>query len=450
MLKFHSLRIAELHPDADDAVAIALDVPPELRSEYVGLPGQHVVLRAELDGSEARRTYSLTNAPGEWPLRIVARVHVHGQMSRHLADDLRVGDQIDVLPPNGSLTPRSPRAGAGGRTFVGFASGCGITPVLSIVKTTLQADPANRFILFYGNSNTDRAMCLEELLGLKDRYIDRLALHFVMSREPQEVDLYNGRIDGGRVRELARTLFKADQVAEFFVCGPGDMIDQVSGVLRNLNVPVDRIHSEHFRDEGVPRESAVATADGVDRGVAAGGGGVESLAPGLGGRAAMTAQAGTSDGAPDIGGQSATTALGGTSDAAAASAAAPRGGQHGADAPGPGGQPALDASVAGPGGAPAVDRDMAQVTVLMDGRRRNFAMKMNDDTVLDAAARAGLELPFSCRAGVCSTCRTKVISGEVEMEQNYALEDWELAQGYVLACQSRCKTPTLELDYDEK
>jgi ring-1,2-phenylacetyl-CoA epoxidase subunit PaaE len=361
MLKFHSLRIAELNPDADDAVAIALDVPQELRSEYVGLPGQHIVLRTELDGSEARRTYSLTNVPGEWPLRIVARVHEHGRMSRHLADDLRVGDQIDVLPPNGSLTPRSLQAGAG-RTYVGFASGCGITPVLSIVKTTLQADPASRFILFYGNSNTDRVMCLEELLGLKDRFIDRLALHFVMSREPQEVDLYNGRIDGGRVRELARTLFKADQVAEYFVCGPGDMIDQVCGVLRDLNVPADRIHSEHFRDEGATRESAAVTADG----------------------------------------------------------------------------------------APAVDGDMAQVTVLMDGRRRNFTMKMNDDTVLDAAARAGLELPFSCRAGVCSTCRTKVISGEVEMEQNYALEDWELEQGYVLACQSRCKTPTLELDYDEK
>jgi len=375
MLKFHSLRIAELNPDADDAVAIALDVPQELRSEYVGLPGQHIVLRTELDGSEARRTYSLTTVPGEFPLRIVARVHENGRMSRHLADDLRVGDQIDVLPPNGSLTPRSLQTGTG-RTYVGFASGCGITPVLSIVKATLQADPANRFILFYGNSNTDRVMCLEELLGLKDRFIDRLALHFVMSREPQEVDLYNGRIDGGRVRELARKLFEANQVAEFFVCGPGDMIDQVSGVLRDLNVPADRIHSEHFREETVTRESAAATAQDVSVDVGSAG------------------------------------------------------------------------SVADDAGA--VDRDMAQVTVLMDGRRRNFTMKMNDDTVLDAAARAGLELPFSCRAGVCSTCRTKVISGEVEMEQNYALEDWELEQGYVLACQSRCKTPTLELDYDEK
>jgi len=375
MLKFHSLRIAELNPDADDAVAIALDVPQELRSEYVGLPGQHIVLRTELDGSEARRTYSLTTVPGEFPLRIVARVHENGRMSRHLADDLRVGDQMDVLPPNGSLTPRSLQTGTG-RTYVGFASGCGITPVLSIVKATLQAHPANRFILFYGNSNTDRVMCLEELLGLKDRFIDRLALHFVMSREPQEVDLYNGRIDGGRVRELARKLFEANQVAEFFVCGPGDMIDQVSGVLRDLNVPADRIHSEHFREETATRESAAATAEDVS---------------------------------VDVGGAG---------------------------------------SVADDAGA--VDRDMAQVTVLMDGRRRNFTMKMNDDTVLDAAARAGLELPFSCRAGVCSTCRTKVISGEVEMEQNYALEDWELEQGYVLACQSRCKTPTLELDYDEK
>src|ERR1700748_383753 len=136
MLKFHSLRIAELHPDADDAVAVALDVPQELRSEYVGLPGQHVVLRTELDGEEARRTYSLTNVPGEWPLRIVARVHEHGRMSQHLAEQISVGDHIDVLPPNGSLTPRSSEPGS---TYVGFASGCGITPVFSIIKTALQA-----------------------------------------------------------------------------------------------------------------------------------------------------------------------------------------------------------------------------------------------------------------------------------------------------------------------
>src|SRR5579871_781888 len=210
MLKFHSLTVAELQPDADDSVALALNVPLELRSEYVGLPGQHVVLRTQLQGAEARRTYSLTNVPGEWPLRIVVRVHEQGLVSRHLAEQLKVGDSIDVLPPNGSLTPRTLKKSDvnARRLYVGFASGCGITPLLSVINAVLRADPANQFILFYGNSNTGRVMCLEELLGLKDQFIDRLALHFVMSREPQEVDLYNGRIDAPRVRELAR-LFKA-------------------------------------------------------------------------------------------------------------------------------------------------------------------------------------------------------------------------------------------------
>jgi ring-1,2-phenylacetyl-CoA epoxidase subunit PaaE len=377
MLKFHPLRIAELQPDAEDAIAVTLEVPRELQSEYVGLPGQHVVLRTDVAGEETRRTYSLVNTPGEWPLRIVARVHENGCMSRHLAEHAKVGDQIDVLPPNGSLTPRLAPTGAGSvRAYVGFAAGCGITPLLSVAKAILQADPANRFILFYGNSSTGRVMCLEELLGLKDRYLERLALHFTMSREPQEVELYNGRLDAVRVRELARTLFKPDQVAEYFVCGPGDMIEQVSEALRELGVAAERIHGEHF---------TVATDH-----------------PG------------------------------------SISVAAPTGAST----------PPAPEAVAGSSAVPAADS--AEVTVLMDGRRRTFTMRMNDDTVLDAAMHAGLELPFSCRAGVCSTCRTKVVSGEVEMAQNYALEDWELEQGYVLACQSRVKTPTLELDYDEK
>jgi len=261
------------------------------------------------------------------------------------------------------------------RTYVGFASGCGITPVLSVAKAILQADATNRIILFYGNSSTGRVMCLEELLGLKDRFLDRLALHFVMSREPQEVELYNGRVDAARVRELARTLFKPDQVAEYFVCGPGDMIEQVSGALRELNVSAERIHGEHFTLADVVTVAHIAAST----------------------------------------------------------------------------PSAAHATVAVPATSTATrPMDSAEVTVLMDGRRRTFTMRMNDDTVLDAAMHAGLELPFSCRAGVCSTCRTKVVSGEVEMAQNYALEDWELEQGYVLACQSRVKTPTLELDYDEK
>ena len=241
-----------------------------------------------------------------------------------------------------------------------FAAGCGITPVLSIAQTLL-AQGARSVVLFYGNTGTARVMCAEELLALKDRNLGRLAVHFLMSREPQEVELYNGRLDADHVRKFARHLFEAAAVREYFVCGPGDMIEQVTGALRGLGVSGERIHAEHFS----------VSADAVT---------AAPVQP-----PALAAQSGVAD-----------------------------------------------------------------VSVLMDGRRRSFTMRMADETVLDAAARAGIELPFSCRAGVCSTCRTKVVTGTVEMAQNYALEDWELAQGYVLACQARCKSPTLELDYDEK
>ncbi len=368
MLRFHPLTVGAIGPDAEDAVAIALEVPAELRGEYLGAAGQHVVVRAQIDAEEVRRTYSLVNAPGEWPLRIVPRVHAAGKMSRYLAEQLRAGDTLDVLPPNGSFSPRS--GAARGGSYVAFAAGCGITPVLSVARTLL-ALPEKRVMLFYGNSGSARAMCLEELLALKDRYLERLALHFVMSREPQEAALYNGRIDGERVRQFAAALFRPGEIAEYFVCGPGDMIEQVGGSLRALGVEAARIHTEHF---------SVATAG-----------------EGAGHEAAAVA-------------------------------------------------PAATPAAAGP----VPDAARAEVTIAMDGRRRSFTMQMNDETVLDAAARAGIELPFSCRAGVCSTCRTKVVRGEVEMAQNYALEDWELGQGYVLACQSRVKSATLELDYDEK
>jgi ring-1,2-phenylacetyl-CoA epoxidase subunit PaaE len=414
MLTFHSLRVVEVHPEAEDAVGISLEVPPELQAAYKGLPGQHVVVRTEINDEENRRTYSLVNGPGEWPLRIVLRVHPSGHMSRYLAEQLNVGDSLDVLPPNGSFTPRRAAQEAG--TYVAFASGCGITPVLSVMRSLLAANSSNRVILFYGNASTGRAMCLEELLGLKDRYLQRLSLHFVMSREPQEVELYNGRIDGGRVRELAEALFEPGEVTEFFVCGPGNMIDEVSATLRELGVAGDKIHGEHF---------TVATTTGA-------GGTAESVAASASG--AITVE--FADAPPgaisvEFGDRPGAEAI-------AVEFAAPPGGVPGQaqEAPAP--------------AKPALDPDQSEVTVLMDGRRRTFTMRMNDEIVLDAATRAGLELPFSCRAGVCSTCRTKLVRGEVEMAQNYALEEWEVEQGYVLACQARVKTPVLELDYDEK
>jgi ring-1,2-phenylacetyl-CoA epoxidase subunit PaaE len=382
MLKFHPLQVVEVAPDAEDAVSVLLDVPAALREEYRGRAGQHVVVRASIDGEETRRTYSVVSAPGEAPLRIVPRVHSQGRMSRYLAEGLRTGDHLEVLPPNGSFTVQDgPLTGS---TFVAFAAGCGITPVLAIVRELLARD-AMRVTVFYGNTGSVRAMCLEELLALKDSHLERLALHFVMSREPQESELYNGRLDAARVRRFASTLFRPQEVSEYFVCGPGDMIEQVSAALRELGVEGARIHAEHF---------TVATTAPAS-----------ATAPGVPGPIALPVD----------------------------------------------GVAALPDAVATPTAAAAgADRGLAEVIVHMDGRRRSFTMRRGEETVLDAAARAGIELPFSCRAGVCSTCRTKVLSGEVEMAQNYALEEAELEQGYVLACQSHVKSATLELDYDER
>lgn len=355
MLKYHSLRVARVEPEAEDALALALEVPPELEADYRGSAGQHIALRARIEGEEIRRTYSLINAPGEWPLRILVRVQPGGRMSG-LLSRLRAGQTLEVLPPNGSFTAHAGSPGEGLR--VAFCAGSGITPVLSVTRSVLAA--GGRMIVFYGNRSLARTMGLEELQRLKDRYPERLSLHFLMSREPQDVALYNGRLDAGKVRELSSAFFAPADVSECFICGPGEMAGAVCAALAELGVPADRVRIEHFA-AGVAAESRARPA------------------------AAETGASG-----------------------------------------------------------------LAQVTVTLDGRRRSFSMRLEEETVLDAAERAGLDLPFSCRSGVCSTCRTKVVRGEVEMVQNYALEDWELAQGYVLACQSRCKTPELELDYDEK
>src|SRR6185437_12090615 len=214
---------------------------------------------------------------------------------------------------------------------------------------------------------------LEDLQALKDRYLARLALHFVMSAEPQDIELLNGRLNGEKVRALAGRLFEASAVDSFFICGPHTMVAEVGGALQSLGVERGRIHGEHF----VPAEPAARRASAVE-------------------------------------------AAGATGPVASADA----------------------------GVEPAAAQ--TKVKMRMDGRRRTFTMRTNSETILEGAARAGLELPFSCRAGVCSTCRTRLVRGRVEMRVNYALEDWELEQGFILACQSQALTPELELDYDAK
>jgi ring-1,2-phenylacetyl-CoA epoxidase subunit PaaE len=355
-LSFHPLRIAGRDALADDAVCLTLAVPAELAADYHFEPGQHVALRATLDGREVRRTYSIVSPPASGVLRLGIRVQGPGGLSHHLAHEAAVGDSVDALSPTGRFI-RSAGAAAG-RCYLGFVAGSGITPVIAIATAVLEREPGSRFVLVYGNRTTARTMFLEDVLALKNRFLGRFALHFVMSREPQEIELFNGRIDGNKVRELAGVLFDPAGVDEVFVCGPGDMSGAVREALHALGSPAP-VHFERFTTDGAASTGSTAV------------------------RAAAT--------------------NGGTA-----------------------------------------------VAVVQDGRRRTFTMLESDASVLDAAARAGIELPFSCRAGVCSTCRARVVSGSVTMANNVALEDWELAAGFVLCCQARPSSSQLELSYDDK
>ena len=368
MLKFHRLKLKARTSAAEDAVCLTFEVPAELREAYRFEAGQHLGLRLDIDGEEARRTYSIVSPAHGTDLAIGVRVQPGGRISHYLAERLRLGDTLEVLTPNGSFHTRIEPDRA--KVYVALAAGSGITPVISIAATVLEAEPLSRFMLIYGNRSTSRAMFLEELLALKDRYLTRFAVHFVMSREPQDIELFNGRLTAAKVRELAECgVLDPAGTDEFFLCGPGSMVEDLNATLRELGAR-GRIHTELFRSDGTAVSAVEVAASGE--------------APG---------------------------------------AAAP---------------------------APLAAGDLAQVAVVMDGRRRVFSMPMDGEAILDAAARHGIELPFSCRAGVCSTCRTKVVRGSVEMAQNFALEDWEVEAGYVLCCQSRPTSSELEITYDER
>lgn len=358
-LTFHPLTIAARDAVAEDAVCLTLGIPPAVRAEYDFQPGQHVALRTTIAGKEVRRTYSIVNCTAGAELKIGVRIQPPGGLSHFLAREAQIGDRIEALTPTGRFCHAAMPQLA--RSYLAFASGSGITPVLSIVSAVLEHEPQARLTLVYGNRTIARTMFLEDVLALKNRFLGRLSVHFVMSREPHEVSLFNGRIDAAKVRELASSLFDPTQVDEVFVCGPGDMVAATRDALRELGTTAP-IHFERFA-AGIAAMATVAAA---------------------------------------------------------------------------------------PASSERADRQATMVTVIQDGRRRSFQMLANDASVLDAAERAGLDLPFSCRAGVCSTCRAKVLSGSVTMAHNVALEEWELDAGFVLCCQSRPTSRELELSYDEK
>jgi ring-1,2-phenylacetyl-CoA epoxidase subunit PaaE len=359
---FHTLAVKRVTPDAAGSAAITLQVPAALREGFDFRPGQFVTLRAAIAGQETRRSYSICSAHQRYvqsgEIDIGVKPVEEGVFSRWALEHLRAGETIEVMAPDGRFTPRVP----GARHRVAFAAGSGITPVLSIMTSTLDSEPASRFTLVYGNQRVNTIMFNEALQDLKDRYPARVSLIHLLSRQAQEVELLHGRIDDAKVAELLRTMLPAADIDEAFICGPEGMIDATQRALLAGGVPADRIHTERF----------FAT----------------SQAP--------------------------------------AKRTVPR------DTPSAGVQTAAH-----------------RLDVVLDGKTHQLAMG-DDDRVLDVALEAGLDLPYSCKSGVCTTCRARLLEGEVEMEKNFTLEQWEIDRGFVLTCQARPMTPRVVVSYDER
>jgi ring-1,2-phenylacetyl-CoA epoxidase subunit PaaE len=356
MRKYHLLTVTGWQNETPDSVRVTLDVPRDVSDEFNFRPGQHLPMQVSIDGKPVRRTYSICSVPGEPVLEIGVRVQPGGLFSEYVQNELKVGDQIEVMPPFGQF--HADIDPANDKTYLAFAAGSGITPVLSITRAILENEPASRVVLFYGNRRQRTAMFIDDLYALKNRFPERLQLYFLFSQEDQEFDIFSGRMDDARVLELYRAFCGGLDPDEAFVCGPDTMISSVREALVEAGMDETRIHAERF---GAPRKG------------------------------------------------------GGTRKAATAGSA----------------------------------EKLAAVEVVMDGHTRTFAMAADAGNLVDAAAEHGIDLPYSCKGGVCATCRTFVREGEVTMATNYGLEPWEVDKGFVLACQSVPVSEKVTIDYDK-
>ncbi|HJP67708.1 MAG TPA: 2Fe-2S iron-sulfur cluster-binding protein [Sphingomicrobium sp.] len=352
---FHELRVAEIVPETAEASSIRFEIPANLREAFSFRAGQHLTLRATIQGEEIRRNYSLCTAPAETDWMVTVKRIGGGVFSNWVGDQLKAGDTLEVMVPHGSFTTEFDPANH--RHLVGIAGGSGITPVMSLIKTLLREEPNSRFTLLYGNRDSSSVIFLEALAGLKDKYLGRVEIYHFLDAEKQDIELFNGMLDRARLEEAIEHLVPdSANVDDWFICGPGPMMDAAEGALLDRGVAKERIHIERFTAERL--------AGAVSREIAQ----LQTQAEGV------------------------------------------------------------------------------TVLVTLDGRTRRVPFAAGN--ILDSAREAGLAAPFACKAGVCATCRAKVTKGKVEMAARYGLTDEEVAEGYVLTCQSVPLGNGVAVDYD--
>ncbi|MFJ4262280.1 1,2-phenylacetyl-CoA epoxidase subunit PaaE [Paenarthrobacter nicotinovorans] len=386
---FHNLTVAEVRRLTDDAIEVTFGVPAELAGQYDYLPGQYVALRTTLpdengEPHEVRRSYSICAEPrsfedGSSEIRVAIKKDLGGVFSTWANAELKAGDVLDVMSPQGAFISRHGKDGSAVQhnvmnsmnhpeelagepgNFVAIAAGSGITPVIAIARTLLAANPETTFDLVYANKAAMDVMFLEELADLKDKYPSRLALHHVLSREQRIAPLMTGRIDAEKLQALLSSAIHSDDVDEWFLCGPFELVQLCRDTLAARGVEPEHIRFELF------------TTGRPDR--------------------------------PE-----------------------------------------------GHAGRPVVEdesQETYKITFKLDGLTGDVASPTHArESILNAALRVRPDVPFACAGGVCGTCRAKLITGTVTMDENYALEQDELDKGYVLTCQSHPTSEEVTVDFD--
>lgn len=354
---FHTLSVSDIKQETEDCVSVAFDIPADLHETYKFVPGQYLTVRRFFNGEDVRRSYSICSSPMSGELRVAIKKVENGLFSTWANEDLKVGDTLDVMSPMGHfiLEPKETNA----NTYVAFAAGSGITPIMSIMKSVIALEPNSQFILIYGNRTSNSVIFKEEIEDLKNANINRLEVHHILSREDLGSDLLHGRIDAEKVAQCGKQFFAPINVAGYYLCGPIDMINAARETLEGVGVDKSKIHYELFTSSGVK--------DKVDH---------------------------TKNDAPK-------------------------------------------------------DKVDSQVTIILDGEETHMNMVSDGRSILDAGLDAGADVPYACKGAVCCTCRAKVLEGSATMEMNYALMDDEVADGYILTCQSHPTSEKVVVSYDE-
>jgi len=356
MTIFHTLKIRDIVRETEDAISVEFDVPENLQAEYVFTQGQHLTLKADIAGEDVRRSYSICSAVGDKGLRVAIKQIDGGKFSTYANQNLAVGDALEVMIPQGRFSTEL--SADNRKSYLAVAAGSGVTPIISIVKTILQTEPHSSVTMVYGNRTVSSILFLEQLEDLKSTYPERFNILHILSREQQDSEILNGRIDRGKCKALFSGPLAQLKFDDAFLCGPEQMIMAVKEHLQDAGMAKENIHFELFVTDAALAASEASEAASV---------------------------------------------------------------------------------ASGP---------VHKVSVIMDGQQTGVSIAEEGMSILDAALGADVDVPFACKGGVCCTCRAKVIQGEVRMDLNYALEDDEVEQGFVLTCQSHPLTDDVIVDYD--